>query len=37
MVRIRWGGVAFALVQVQVQVQAYYLPYPPGILELALG
>jgi signal transduction histidine kinase/DNA-binding response OmpR family regulator len=33
MVRIRWGGVAFAL----VQVLTYYLPYPPGLLEAALA
>ncbi|WP_339121789.1 hybrid sensor histidine kinase/response regulator [Pseudonocardia sp. D17] len=33
MVRVRWGGVAFAL----VQVFTYYLPYPPGLLEAALG
>ncbi|MFR9803184.1 response regulator [Pseudonocardia sp. RS010] len=33
MVRVRWGGVAFAL----VQVLTYYLPYPPGLLEAALG
>lgn len=33
MVRVRWGGVAFGL----AQVLTYYLPYPPGLLELALG
>lgn len=33
MIRIRWCGVAFAL----IQVLTYYRPYPPGLLQLALG
>ncbi|MBW0114620.1 hypothetical protein, partial [Pseudonocardia abyssalis] len=33
MLRIRWGGFVFGL----AQVLTYYLPYPPGMLELALG
>lgn len=33
MIRVRWAGVAFGL----VQVLTYYRPYPPGILPLALG
>ncbi len=33
MVRVRWAGVAFGL----LQVLTYYLPYPPNIRALALG
>ncbi|WP_226381115.1 hybrid sensor histidine kinase/response regulator [Pseudonocardia oceani] len=33
MLRIRWGGFVFGL----AQVLTYYLPYPPGMLELAVG
>ncbi|WP_298799699.1 response regulator [uncultured Pseudonocardia sp.] len=33
MLRVRWGGVVFGL----AQVLTYYLPYPPGMFELALG
>jgi signal transduction histidine kinase len=33
MVVVRWGAVAFAL----VQVLTFYLPYPPGVLPFALG
>ncbi|QNG52209.1 response regulator [Pseudonocardia petroleophila] len=33
MLRIRWGGFVFGL----AQVLTYYLPYPPGMFELALG
>ncbi|HYN98040.1 MAG TPA: histidine kinase dimerization/phospho-acceptor domain-containing protein, partial [Actinomycetota bacterium] len=33
MVAARWFGVAFAV----VQILTYYIPYPPGMLELALS
>ncbi|QJY49795.1 hybrid sensor histidine kinase/response regulator [Pseudonocardia broussonetiae] len=33
MLRIRWGGFVFGL----AQVLTYYLPYPPGMFELAVG
>jgi signal transduction histidine kinase len=33
MVRIRWGGVAFGV----VQVLTYYIPHPPGALPAALA
>ena len=33
MVRVRWAGLAFAV----VQVATFYLPYPDGILPLAIG
>lgn len=33
MVRVRWAGVAFGL----LQVLTYYLPYPPNLRALALG
>ncbi|MBA2529612.1 MAG: HAMP domain-containing histidine kinase [Euzebyales bacterium] len=33
MVRVRWVGVVFAL----AQALTFYRPYPPGILEVALG
>jgi signal transduction histidine kinase len=33
MVAVRWGAVAFGV----VQVLTFYLPYPPGVLAVALG
>jgi signal transduction histidine kinase len=33
MVKMRWGAVVFAF----VQVLTFYLPYPPGVLPFALG
>ncbi|MPZ73869.1 MAG: hypothetical protein GEU74_11660 [Nitriliruptorales bacterium] len=33
MIRIRWAGVVFA----SLQVATYYIPYPPGILPIAIA
>src|SRR5688572_29683279 len=33
MIRVRWAGVVFAT----LQVATYYLPYPPGVLPVAIG
>ena len=33
MIRVRWAGVVFAA----LQVATYYLPYPPGVLPVAVG